>query len=126
MEPVPKVVTLDQCTIAPPAPPPGVPAVFTYDDVAQFKRVGKAAVYQWVRKGCIPSPVYTSGTARFTEDQVAAIMIGVGAPGTYPVGDSPRRATAQQAMRKKKAAAKKAAAKKAGAKKAGAKKGGAK
>lgn len=126
MEPVPNQAEGTPAVPPPAKPPTPPPAVFTYDDVANFKRVGKAAVYQWVRKGCIPSPVYTSGTARFTEEQLATIMVGVGAAGTYPVGASPRRATAQQAMRKKKAAAKKAAAKKAGAKKAKAKKGGAK
>lgn len=97
-------------------PPAGVVMTYTYDDVAALKQVKKQTVYKWVRLGCIPSPVYTRGTARFTADQVAEIMSVSMIPGTYKPADSLRRNVAKKVAAKRKAA-KARAAKKVAAKK---------
>lgn len=75
-----------------PPPPPDLSQFqqFTYDDVARLKRVSKQSVMDWVRTGKVPSPIYTGFTARFTPDQVAEIMVGTSAAGTFPVTPSPR------------------------------------
>jgi len=66
------------------------PRQWTYAEVALVKRVTKQTVYEWVKRGMIPSPVYTGFTARFTEEQVAEILTGVKQPGSYTVTPSPR------------------------------------
>lgn len=79
-------------TLPPPVAPPEMrfPQQFTYQEVANLKRVTKQTVMEWVKKGMIPSPIYTGYTARFTEDQVADIMMGTRPAGFYPVTSSPR------------------------------------
>lgn len=84
-----------------PPPPDGLmPAVepltsvdarqWTYKEVAAVKRVSTQTVMEWVKRGMIPSPIYTGFTARFTADQVAEILCGTSKPGTFPVTTSPR------------------------------------
>jgi hypothetical protein len=65
---------------------------WTYKEVAAAKRVGVQTVMEWVKRGMIPSPVYTGFTARFTADQVSVILSGTSLPGTYEVTPSPRSA----------------------------------
>lgn len=65
---------------------------WTYKEVASAKRVGVQTVMEWVKRGMIPSPIYTGYTARFTPDQVAVILSGTSRPGTYEVTPSPRSA----------------------------------
>jgi hypothetical protein len=97
---------IEQCTIDP-SPPDGYGGEqFTYEDVARFKRVTKQTVMEWVKRGMVPSPVYTGFTARFTTDQVATIMVGTSAPGTFPVTLSPRALIAKQARDQAEAEAK--------------------
>lgn len=120
----------DGVAIPPPEAPPRsvVHTTFTYEDVAAFKKVQRHTVYKWVRNGCIPSPVYTAGTARFTSEQVAEIMSASMTPGTYKRAASMRATAAKKATKKrlkatgkppakKKPAPKKPAPKKKGAKK---------
>ena len=117
MEPVLRQATLEGCT-TPPDPPPALDEKsYTYDDVADFKRVKKKTVMKWVREGSIPSPVYTGGTARFTANQVATIITTTLVPGTYVRGDSikskrAKRATAKRMKAKGKPPKKKPAPKK--------------
>lgn len=63
---------------------------WTYKEVAAVKRVKVQTVQEWVKRGMVPSPVYTGFTARFTPEQVAVILQGTSQPGTYPVTPSPR------------------------------------
>ncbi len=72
----------------------GLPAdqSYTYKEVAIMKRVTVQTVMEWVKRGMIASPVYTGFTARFTAEQVAAIITESNKPGTYPVTPSPRSA----------------------------------
>jgi len=91
-------------SVIPVKPPPdgALPAVepltsvetrqWTYKEVAAIKRVTVQTVMEWVKRGCIPSPVYTGMTARFTAQQVAVILAGTSLPGTYDVTPSPRSA----------------------------------
>lgn len=101
MEEGPKLVTLEQCTIAPDEPAALEVECFTYDDVAQFKRVKKHTVYKWVREGSIPSPIYTGGIARFTKEQVATILSISIVPGTYQRAASTRSAASKKVMAKR-------------------------
>lgn len=80
-----------------PAAPPTEPTSvdlrqWTYKEVAALKRVAVQTVMEWVKRGMVPSPVYTGFTARFTADQVGEIMTGTSSPGTFPVTPSPRSA----------------------------------
>lgn len=89
-------------SLIPPIPPPDglMPAVepltsidarqWTYKEVAAVKRVSSQTVMEWVKRGMVPSPVYTGFTARFTAEQVAEILCGTSQPGTFPVTPSPR------------------------------------
>jgi excisionase family DNA binding protein len=63
---------------------------FTYADVARLKLVSKQTVYEWVKRGMIPSPIYTGHTARFTRAQVETILTERAEPGTYTPAPSPR------------------------------------
>lgn len=63
---------------------------FTYADVARVKLVTKQTVYEWVKRGMIPSPIYTGSTARFTRDQFDIILTGCSEPGSYTPAPSPR------------------------------------
>lgn len=113
----------------PPPPPPPPRQWYTYEDVAEVMRVSKSAVYKWVKEGRVPSPTYMGKTARFNAEVFSEIIVGVSPPGTFTVGDSPRRKIGRKGgnpnvmKKKKKPTAKKAAAKKKPAKKKPAKKG---
>jgi len=63
---------------------------YTYQEVATLKRVTVQTVMEWVKTGKIPSPVYTGFTARFTTEQLTAILTENNPAGTYPVTPSPR------------------------------------
>ena len=65
---------------------------WTYKEVAAVKCVSTQTVMEWVKRGMVPSPVYTGFTARFTADQVAEILCGTSKPGTFQVTPSPRSA----------------------------------
>lgn len=99
---------------APPAPK-GVPdtpmpvpvATYTYSDVAQYRRVEKQTVYEWVKTGRIPSPIYEGSTARFTADQFAQICTGLMPKGTYTPAESPRALVGLLGAKAKKKAKKK-------------------
>lgn len=84
-----------------------------YEDIAKLKQVAKQTVMEWVKRGMIPSPVYTGANARFTDEMVATIMTGTSAPGTFPVTLSPRAQWAREARERKEKEAKRAARKKA-------------
>lgn len=86
----PKRVTLEQCTIPDVGPSSVDLRQWTYKEVAALKRVAVQTVMEWVKRGMVPSPIYTGFTARFTADQVAAIMSESNRPGTYQVTPSPR------------------------------------
>jgi excisionase family DNA binding protein len=77
-------------SIVPTADPTLPPRTWTYAEVALTMRVQKQTVYEWVKRGMIPSPTYIGFTARFTDEQMSAIMSGVKAPGTFKVTPSPR------------------------------------
>ncbi len=81
---------LSKCTIDESANNPDLPRQFTYAEVATAKRVQKQTVYEWVKRGMIPSPVYTGSTARFTEEHFGVIMEGPSVPGSYTPAPSPR------------------------------------
>lgn len=63
---------------------------WTYKEVAAIKRVKVQTVQEWVKRGMVPSPVYTGFTARFTPEQVEVILLGTSKPGTFEVTPSPR------------------------------------
>ena len=104
---------IEKCTLDPSPTEMVGGEQFTYEEVARLKRVTKQTVMEWVKRGMVPSPIYTGFTARFTQEQVADIMCGCSVPGTYPVTLSPRAQIAKKAREDAAAAAAAAAAAKA-------------
>lgn len=87
--------------VAQPPAPSNPNQSYTYQDLADFKKVKKHTVYKWVREGSIPSPVYIGGSARFTADQVALILSSTIVPGTYKRVDSTKAKAARKVMAKR-------------------------
>lgn len=83
-------VTLEQCTVDPPPDLPAIEPQYTYQEIANLKRVKVQTIMEWVKRGRIPSPIYTGFTARFSQEQLVEIMTGKSKPGTFPVTPSPR------------------------------------
>jgi len=64
--------------------------LYTYADLAAHFRVGHQTIYEWVKRGRIPSPVYVGATARFTHAQYLMILKGPGPAGTFVPAESIR------------------------------------
>ncbi len=66
------------------------PRVYTYKEVAFAMKVQKQTVYEWVKRGMIPSPIYTGSTARFTQEMFTAIVNEPKVHGKYTPAPSHR------------------------------------
>lgn len=101
MEPELRQATLEGCTIPPDTSPPSPATLYTYDDLAAYLQVKVPTLYLWVRQGRIPSPKRIGGSARYTADQIADIMNGVGEPGKYKPVASVKSLASKKAMTKR-------------------------
>jgi hypothetical protein len=72
------------------AEPGELPRLYTYADIAAMMRVGVQTVFEWVKRGKVPSPNYIGHTARFTAEHVTQIVNGVQPAGTFTAKRSPR------------------------------------
>jgi len=80
---------------------PAETATWTYEEVARMFNVTKQTVYEWVRAGSIPSPIYLGSTARFRASDIAAVLDrGLSIAGTFTVAPSPRSERASKARKK--------------------------
>jgi len=70
--------------------------LYTYADLAEQFRVGQQTIYEWVKRGRIPSPVYIGATARFTHEQFQLILKGPGPAGTFTPAESIRSAVGKK------------------------------
>lgn len=70
--------------------------LYSYAVVSLACGVSRRTLERWVKRGCVPSPVYRWNTARFSGEAFRSILDGPSFPGTHPVAPSPRAEAAKR------------------------------